>query len=70
MIFGEPCRFEAWPEIPIHAIAGRDDRLFPLDFQRRVVRERLGIEVDELPGGHLVALAQPRGLVDQLLAYL
>jgi len=70
MIFGEPCRFEAWPEIPIHAIAGRDDRLFPLDFQRRVVRERLGIEVDELPGGHLVALAHPRGLVDQLLAYL
>lgn len=31
----------------------RDYRLFPLVFQRRVVRERLGLEVDQLPRGHL-----------------
>ena len=69
-IFGEPCRFEAWPAIPIHVIAGRDDRLFPAGFQRRVARERLGVEADVLPGGHLIALARPAELVEQLLGYL
>src|SRR5213078_4455387 len=48
---------ERWPEIPIHGLAGRDHRLLPIEFQRRVVRERLGKEVEEMPGGHLVALS-------------
>src|SRR4030095_13210384 len=26
------------PDVPIHVIAGRDDRFFPLDFQRRIAR--------------------------------
>jgi len=70
-IFSDPCRFEAWPSIPIHVIVGRDDRFFPSDFQRRVARERLGLDdVDEIPGGHLVALSNPRGLSDELLGYL
>src|SRR5262249_30455628 len=34
-VFGEPCRFEAWPDVPIHVVTGRDDRFFPIDFQRR-----------------------------------
>ena len=68
-VFGEPCRFERWPEIPIHVIAGRDDRFFPIEFQRRVARERLGKEVDEIPGGHLVALSNAEGLTQHLLAY-
>jgi pimeloyl-ACP methyl ester carboxylesterase len=70
VVFGEPCSFEAWPAIPIHAIAGRDDRFFPLEFQRRIAQERLHIGVDDLPGGHLLALANPRGLADRLLDYL
>jgi pimeloyl-ACP methyl ester carboxylesterase len=69
-VFAEPCRFEGWPDVPIHVIAGRDDRFFPIDFQRRVAQKRLKVDVDELPGGHLVALSNPRGLVDRLLAYL
>jgi pimeloyl-ACP methyl ester carboxylesterase len=69
IVFREKCRFEAWPEVPMHAIAGRDDRLFPIDFQRRVARERLEIDVDEIAGGHLVALSNPRELVDRLLEY-
>ena len=69
IVFGEPCRFERWPEIPIHVLAGRDDRFFPIAFQRRVARERLGKEVDEIAGGHLVALSNPEGLADRLLAY-
>jgi pimeloyl-ACP methyl ester carboxylesterase len=70
IVFGEPCAFEAWPAIPIHVIAGRDDRYFPLEFQRRVAQERLHLPVDELQGGHLLALANPRGLADQLLGYV
>ena len=49
--------------------AGRDDRFFPVDFQRRVARERLGKEMDEIPGGHLVALSNAEGLTKRLLAY-
>jgi pimeloyl-ACP methyl ester carboxylesterase len=68
IVFGEPCRFERWPDIPIHVLAGTDDRFFPIDFQRRVACERLGKEVEEIPGGHLVALSNAEGLTERLLA--
>ena len=67
---GQPFPLPAWPEVPTRIIAGGDDRLFPLEFQRRVARDRLGIEVDELPGGHMLALSRPRELAERLLAYL
>lgn len=70
IVFGEPCAFTAWPDIPIHVIAGRDDRFFPTDFQRRVAKERLGVDVDVLPGGHLMALSNPKGVAAQLLGYV
>jgi pimeloyl-ACP methyl ester carboxylesterase len=70
VVFGEPCEFDRWPDVPIHVIAGRDDRLFPLDFQRRIARERLHLAVDALEGGHLIALSNPHGLVSQLFGYL
>jgi hypothetical protein len=50
-IFEEPCRFERWPGILIHVIASAEDRFFPLEFQRRIARERLGKETRVLPGG-------------------
>ena len=68
-VFGEQCQFERWPDIPIHVLAGRDDRFFPIEFQQRVARERLGKEVDEIPGGHLVALSNAEGLAQRLLVY-
>jgi pimeloyl-ACP methyl ester carboxylesterase len=58
-LFGSVCNFEAWPPVPIHVLAGRDDRFFPVGFQRRVARERLGLAVTEVDGGHLAALARP-----------
>jgi pimeloyl-ACP methyl ester carboxylesterase len=70
VVFGDPCRFDAWPGLPMRVIAGRDDRFFPLAFQRRIARERLSLDVDPIPGGHLAALSNPCGLTDQLLAYL
>ena len=69
IVFGEPCRFTRWPDVPIHVVAGRDDRFFPIEFQRRVARERLAKKVEEIPGGHLVALSNPEGLTQRLLAY-
>ncbi|HWG22506.1 alpha/beta hydrolase [Actinospica sp.] len=68
--FGQPCAFTRWPEVPLHVIVGRDDRLFPLAFQQRVVRERLGIEPDVMLGGHLLALSQPAELADRLETYI
>ena len=62
------CDFAAWPAVPIHVVAGRDDRVFPVDFQRRVAQDRLGAEADVLPGGHLIALAEPEPLARYLLA--
>jgi pimeloyl-ACP methyl ester carboxylesterase len=68
IVFGSVCAFDAWPDIPIRVLAGADDRLFPAEFQRRVARERLGVEADVLPGGHLIAQSNPDGVVEYLLA--
>lgn len=65
--FGSVCDFEAWPSVTIRAVAGADDRLFPLEFQRSLVRDRLGLEIDVLPGGHLIALAEPVALTAYLV---
>jgi pimeloyl-ACP methyl ester carboxylesterase len=67
VIFKERCRFERWPSIPIRVIASANDRFFPLEFQRRLARDRLKMNTEVLPGGHLVALSNPQGLVDLLL---
>ena len=68
--FGQPCAIERWPDVATRVLAGRDDRFFPLEFQRRIAGERLGTEVDSVPGGHLVALSRPAELTDQLTRYL
>jgi pimeloyl-ACP methyl ester carboxylesterase len=50
-------------------LIGRDDRLFPPSYLRRVARDRLGITPDELDGGHMPALARPRELAERLVRY-
>jgi len=67
--FTRPWPLEGWPAVPTRFLQGRDDRFFPVEFQRRVVRERLGIPLDVMRGGHLVALSRPRELADRLEAY-
>ncbi|MCG5219330.1 alpha/beta hydrolase [Streptosporangium sp. KLBMP 9127] len=70
-LFSRPWPLTAWPDVPIRFLQGRDDRFFPLEFQRRIARERLGIhDIDEMPGGHLLALSRPDELADRLVAYL
>jgi pimeloyl-ACP methyl ester carboxylesterase len=65
----KPWPLSSWPDVPTRFLAGRDDRFFPIELQRRVVAERLGIPVDEMPGGHLSALSQPVELAERLVAY-
>jgi hypothetical protein len=47
----------------------RDDRFFPAEWLRKVVKDRLGITPDEIDGGHCVALSRPRELADRLDSY-
>ena len=66
--FGDPWPLDAWPDVPTRVIAGTDDRFFPPEFQRRVALDRLDMEPETMPGGHLVALSRPSELADMLLA--
>ncbi|MGD0701423.1 MAG: alpha/beta hydrolase family protein [Trebonia sp.] len=67
VVFGSVCDFSAFPPVPIRAVAGSDDRFFPVGFQQALARARLGINADVLPGGHLIALAQPARLASYLI---
>ncbi len=68
--FEDPWPLAAWPDVPTRVHSGRDDRFFPVDFQRRLAGERLGREIDVIPGGHLAALSRPAELADRLESYL
>jgi pimeloyl-ACP methyl ester carboxylesterase len=65
----EPWPLEAWPDVPTKFVLCRDDRFFPAEFLRAVVRERLGVTPDEIDGGHTPALSRPKELADRLEAY-
>jgi Alpha/beta hydrolase family len=65
-MFTEPWPLEAWPEVPTRVLCPREDRLFPWSFQERVVGERLGLELDEIAGGHVSMLSRPAELARRL----
>ena len=62
----EPWPLDAWPDVPTRYLLCRDDRFFGADWTRRMVRERLGIEADEIDGGHCVYLSRPAELAARL----
>lgn len=66
-LFADPTPMLAWPDVRTTVLASRGDRFFPYAFQQRITRERLGLEVEPLPGGHLVAFSQPEALATRLL---
>lgn len=68
--FEQRCTFEAWPDVPTHVLVGADDRLFPAEFQIQVAHDRLGVEADVMPGGHLAAKSRPVELTERLVTYL
>jgi pimeloyl-ACP methyl ester carboxylesterase len=65
----EPWPLDAWPATPTRYLLCRDDRMFPAGWARRHARERLGIEPDEMDGGHYVSLSRPRELAERLVAF-
>jgi len=67
--FEKPLPITALPDVPTRFILCTNDRFFPPDFLRPIVRDRLGIEPDEMESGHLPALAHPDELVRRLEAY-
>lgn len=64
-----PLEFTAG-SVPTRCVLGTEDRFFPAGWMRGVVRVRLGIEPDELPASHCIALSRPRELADLLTSYL
>lgn len=67
--YREPWPLESWPRVRTHFLLCRDDRLFPADWMRRLVRERLGIAPDEIDSGHCPMLSQPVELARRLEGY-
>jgi pimeloyl-ACP methyl ester carboxylesterase len=61
-----PFPLAAWPDVPTAFILCRHDRLFPAPWLREVVRQRLGVEPEELDSGHTPALSHPAELTDLL----
>ena len=58
---------DAWPDVPTRFLLCMDDRFFPLEWMRGIVRDRLGLEPDEVPGGHCAFLSQPKPLAAAIL---
>jgi len=67
-IFESVCGFDEWPRVPIHVVAGADDRFFRSSSSNASLANDLGIEADVLPGGHCLALSQAPALAEYLLA--
>jgi pimeloyl-ACP methyl ester carboxylesterase len=60
--YTQPWPLDRWPDVPTRFVLCTQDRLFPADFLRGVVRERLGVTPHELASGHCPALGHPREL--------
>lgn len=56
----------AWPDVRTRYVLFREDRFFPAGWTRAMVRERLGIEADEVGGSHCAYLSRPAELAAKL----
>jgi pimeloyl-ACP methyl ester carboxylesterase len=63
----QPFPLDHWPAVATRFLLCMDDRFFPPDWMREVVRDRLAIEPVEIPGGHCAFLSQPKALAAALL---
>lgn len=61
---------ESLPAVPTRYVLCTEDRFFPADWLRGLVRDRLGIEPDEIDAAHTPALSRPVELADRLESYL
>ena len=65
----EPWPLEDWPDTPARYLLCRNDRMFPAAWARRHARERIGVDPDEIDGGHYITLSRPRELAHRLATY-
>jgi len=66
----QPWPLPELPDVPTRAVAFADDLFFPPEFMRAVVLDRLGIEADSAPGGHLAMMSHPDEMASLLVSYL
>ncbi len=64
-VYGE--RLLLAPEIPSTYIVAAHDRTIRPEWQRRMARERLGVEPIEMPTGHCPNVSQPERLAEMLV---
>ena len=62
---GEPSP-EPPAELRVESIVGTEDGMVSPDWSRRVARERLGVELVEIPTGHFPMITHPELLADEL----
>jgi pimeloyl-ACP methyl ester carboxylesterase len=67
--YNTPWKLAAWPDATTRFVLCTEDRIFPAEFMRRVVADRLNITPDEIASGHCVALSQPKQLAALLVRY-
>jgi pimeloyl-ACP methyl ester carboxylesterase len=65
----EPWPLDAWPDVATRFLLCRNDRFFPAEWMRGVVRDRLGITPDEIDSGHCPMLSHPGEMADRLVAF-
>ena len=65
----QPWPLDSWPDVPTTYLVCRDDRFFPAEWAREMVRERLGFTPDEIDGSHCVFLSRPKELAERLEGY-
>jgi pimeloyl-ACP methyl ester carboxylesterase len=61
-VMEEPWPLAAWPDVATRFLLCREDRCFPADWLRDVVRDRLGITPEEIDGGHMPYVSRPTEL--------
>jgi len=66
-LFEDPWPLDAWPDVPTRFLLCRDDRFFPAGWLRGIVRDRLGIEPEVVPGGHCAFWSRPEELAAAVL---
>lgn len=57
--WNQPWPLAAWPDVPVTCVIGRNDRLFPAAWLRKVAADRLGVTPLEIDSGHCSALSRP-----------
>jgi hypothetical protein len=62
----EASPLDRWPAVTSDYLVCSQDRVLDPDWQRRLARDRLGVEPIEIESGHSAALSQPRLLADLL----